>query len=50
MQSAEFGRDQEVVNLIKEMFGFDPGTQMPTTTTNLKKKQNERAIDFYPTS
>ncbi len=47
-QSAEFGRDAEVVKMVKEIFNVDPTIEMPKENTSIKtNSMNGKAI-FIP--
>jgi hypothetical protein len=45
-QSAEFGKDQEVVALVKQMFGIDPEQPMPAASTILRKNAKGGQLGF----
>ncbi len=47
-QSAEFGKDQEVIALIKQMFDIDPLEHMPSSVTNIRKNVKGGQLIFIP--
>ena len=47
-KSAEFGHDEEIVAIVKEMFGLDPTLPMPSDPTAIKKNSKGGQLVFIP--
>jgi hypothetical protein len=47
-QSAEFGQDEKVVAMVKDLFGIDPTKPMPAETTAVKTNASNGRIIFIP--
>jgi len=47
-KSAEFGHDEEIVAIVKEMFGIDPTLPMPVVSSTIKKNKKGGQLVFIP--
>ncbi|HWS00601.1 MAG TPA: glycosyl hydrolase, partial [Prolixibacteraceae bacterium] len=47
-QSAEFGKDQEVVSIVKALFGIDPTGSMPVSNGKIRETGKGGKVAFVP--